>query len=183
MFHSTETTLLSIHNDLILAMDRGEVTFLILLDLSAAVDTVDHSILLHRRQHWFGLHGTSLDWFSSYLPHVLGQSPSKIPLHLSQIFLVVYLKVPSLAHFFLLFIQLLLALSSPRAQGLYILFCTIHMNSYLYRLLQIVYRPLIRDLLLLSHSQTYAQIFCNILIYLYHLFRNKREINKIPPLC
>ena len=67
MFHSTETTLLSIHNDLILAMDRGEVTFLILLDLSAAFDIVDHSILIHRLQHWFGLHGTSLDWFSSYL--------------------------------------------------------------------------------------------------------------------
>ena len=48
------------------------------------------------------------------LPHVLKQSPSKIPLHLSQIFLVVYLKVPSLAHFFSLFIQLLLALSSLR---------------------------------------------------------------------
>ena len=50
-------------------------------------------------------------------PHVLRQSPFKIPLHLSQIFLVVYLKVPSLAHFFSLFIQLLLALSSPRTQS------------------------------------------------------------------
>ena len=67
MFHSTETTLLSIHKDLILVMDRGEVTSLILLDLSAAFDTVDHSILLHRLQNWFGLHGTSLKWFSSYL--------------------------------------------------------------------------------------------------------------------
>ena len=47
-------------------------------------------------------------------PHVLRQSPSKIPLHLSQIFLVVYLKVLSLAHFFSLFIQLLLVLSSQR---------------------------------------------------------------------
>ena len=50
-------------------------------------------------------------------PHVLKQSPSKIPLHLSQIFLVVYLKVLSLAHFFSLFIQLLLALSSRRTQS------------------------------------------------------------------
>ena len=51
MFHSTETTHLSIHNDLILAMDRGEVTSFILLDLSAAFDTVDHSIPLHRLQN------------------------------------------------------------------------------------------------------------------------------------
>ena len=80
MFHLTETILLGIHNDLILAMDRGEVTSLILLDLSAAFDTVDHSILLHRLQHWFGLHGTSLDWLFIYIlsPHCFsGSLPPK----------------------------------------------------------------------------------------------------------
>ena len=66
MFHSTETTLLSIQNDLILVMLRGEVTSLI-LDSSTAFDTVDHSILLHRLRNWFGLHGPSLEWFPSYL--------------------------------------------------------------------------------------------------------------------
>ena len=58
-----------------------------------------------------------LTGFPLILPHVLMQFPSKISLHLSQIFLVVYLEVPILAHFFSLFIQLPLALSSPRTQS------------------------------------------------------------------
>ena len=57
-----------------------------------------------------------LTGFHLILPHDLKQSPSKIPLHLFQIFLLVYLKVPSLAHFFSLFIQLLLALSFLKTQ-------------------------------------------------------------------
>ena len=48
-------------------MDRGEVTSLILLDLSAAFDTVNHSIFLTRVQNWFGVDGLSLNWSSSHL--------------------------------------------------------------------------------------------------------------------
>ena len=66
-FHSTETTLLSVHDHLIQAMDKQKVTGLALLDLSAAFDTIDHSILLHRLSTWFGIRGKAHSWFSSYL--------------------------------------------------------------------------------------------------------------------
>ena len=65
--HSTETALLRIHNDVIAAMDSGKVTALTLLDLSAAFDTIDHSILLQRLQEWYGFGGTALHWLKSYL--------------------------------------------------------------------------------------------------------------------
>jgi len=51
-------------------MDGGKVTALVLLNLSAAFDNVDHSILLHRLENWFGISGPALNWFSTYLsPH------------------------------------------------------------------------------------------------------------------
>ena len=48
-------------------MDDGRVTAFTLLDLSAAVDTIDHTILLRRLGNWFGVSGKALDWFKSYL--------------------------------------------------------------------------------------------------------------------
>ena len=65
--HSTETALLRIQNDILAAMDKGRVTALTLLDLSAAFDTIDHVILLDRLQNWFGITGMALNWVSSYL--------------------------------------------------------------------------------------------------------------------
>ena len=53
--------------DILQAVDRGDSAALILLDLSAAFDTVDHSILLQRLQTTFGIHDAAHRWFHSYL--------------------------------------------------------------------------------------------------------------------
>ena len=65
-FHSTETALLKIPNDIVDNMDNGKVTALTLLDLSAAFDTIDHLILLQRLHRHFGISGPALWWFKSY---------------------------------------------------------------------------------------------------------------------
>ena len=65
--HSTESALLSIKNDVHLAFAKGEATAVVLLDQSAAFDTIDHDTLLDSLSSWFGVSGVVLDWFKSYL--------------------------------------------------------------------------------------------------------------------
>ena len=65
--HSTESALVPLHNDILRAIDNGGCAILLLLDLSVAFDTVDHAILLSRLRDRFGVSGTALAWFQSYL--------------------------------------------------------------------------------------------------------------------
>ena len=65
--HSTESALLKVHNDINISMDKGEVTALTLLDLSAAFDTIDHATLTDRLSDWYGISGQAQIWFSSSL--------------------------------------------------------------------------------------------------------------------
>ena len=66
-FHSTETSLLKVTNDILIALDQGKSTLLVTLDMSAAFDTVDHQMLLKRYNSDFGICGVALDWLTSYL--------------------------------------------------------------------------------------------------------------------
>lgn len=64
--HSTETALIKITNDLLLAADSGLLSILILLDLSLAFDTISHSILLDRLA-LIGITHIPFLWFQPYL--------------------------------------------------------------------------------------------------------------------
>ena len=57
-FHSTETALLKVQNDILFEIDNQKCVVLLLLDMSAAFDTVDHD---------HGVKGNALKWFRSYL--------------------------------------------------------------------------------------------------------------------
>jgi len=59
--------MLKVLSDIILAIDAGDLSALVLLDQSAAFDTVDHNILLRRLQSSCGVDGAVLQWFRSYL--------------------------------------------------------------------------------------------------------------------
>ena len=65
-YHSTETALLKVQNDIFVRIGNKEVTLLVLLDLSAAFDTIEHSILQNILQQDFGVAGTALNWFTYF---------------------------------------------------------------------------------------------------------------------
>ena len=89
--YSTETVLLRTVNDILSALDNDNISVL-LLDLSAAFDTVDHQILLSRLNSVFGIRSTALQWFHSYLSdryqstsvNNLSSSPSQLMYGVSQ---------------------------------------------------------------------------------------------------
>ena len=64
--HSTSHAILYLVDQITRAIDRREMTIGVFLDLSKAFDTVNHTILLHKLQH-YGISGTALRWFDSYL--------------------------------------------------------------------------------------------------------------------
>ena len=65
--HSTETALVRVHNDIVTALDERSSAVLVLLDLSAAFDVIDHEILSQRLSLSYGICDSSLKWIQSYL--------------------------------------------------------------------------------------------------------------------
>jgi hypothetical protein len=66
-YHSTETALIRVQNDLLQAVDNEGGAILVLLDLSAAFDTIDHQLLLQHLQRHVGITGSALLWLTNYL--------------------------------------------------------------------------------------------------------------------
>ena len=66
--HNTSTALLQMVDIWLEALEDDEVSAVVMLDMSAAFDVVDHRILLDKL-HLFGLDGSTIDWFESYLTY------------------------------------------------------------------------------------------------------------------
>jgi len=58
-----------VHSDIAEALDEGSMTALIMLDLSAAFDIIDHPILLKHLEFSFGIKEKALTWVNLVIPH------------------------------------------------------------------------------------------------------------------
>ena len=67
MLHSTKTALLRVKHDIAGALDRNHAMMFVMLDLSAAFDTINHAHLLKLLQDEYGVRGTALAWFRTYM--------------------------------------------------------------------------------------------------------------------
>lgn len=67
VYHSKETALLKVHHDIVTALYSNSCAVLLILDLSAAFDVIDHSILVKRLKFSYGKGGDALAWIESYL--------------------------------------------------------------------------------------------------------------------
>ena len=65
--HSTETALVKIVDDILSIVDSGSAVALVILDISAAFDTISHRKLPARLEHDFSIEGVALEWINSYL--------------------------------------------------------------------------------------------------------------------
>ena len=64
--HSTETALLRVYSDIVTTISKGNGSFLVLLDLSATFDTIDHSNLFDILEKYVGITGEALQLIKSY---------------------------------------------------------------------------------------------------------------------
>ena len=67
LVHSTETAIGKINYNILSSLDAGKCTVLVSLDLSAAFDTTNHNIFLNRLHYLYGITGTTVKWFQSYI--------------------------------------------------------------------------------------------------------------------
>ncbi len=65
--HSTETALLKVKSDILRELDNNRVVLMVMLDLTAAFDTINHNILINRLHTTFNVSDAPLNWFKSYM--------------------------------------------------------------------------------------------------------------------